>query len=158
MQYENEPVRTKVAAYGLWFRLLGIGYAILIIWIFGLASSDTGEKIVAILWSRYSWLGRAAILGSYLTVPIFLLEVFLEKVEFRENELIHRDRFGREKTYRYRDVKRIDCFAGQSLKLEFNNSERLTIHAALMDPINARNLIKGNSRREQSQRDLRKDC
>lgn len=146
MPRSTADLQLKTAQHGVWMRLLGVGYAVFVLWLMGIARTGNGEQVAAILWENYSWVGRAAIVGFCVNVPFLLGEVFLEKLDFRETDMIHRDRWARARKFRYAEIKCMNIVAGKRLDLEFSDGRRIRIFAALMDPREAKTLI--DSRRD----------
>jgi hypothetical protein len=138
--------QARVVAYGFWMRLLGITNAVFIVWIFGFARATGGDSLVALLWQEYGWIGRAAIAGLCANVPLFLAEVFLERIEFGEVALLHRNRIGTLRSFRYVDIQQMKLVAHQGLWLEFRDGRKLTIRAIFIDPYEAKKLIESRRR------------
>jgi len=84
-----------------------------------------------VVWNRHGWLMRIGLVGMLLSVPIALLQKFLEKLIFETVVIRRRNMLGRWYQYDYDAVVSLIFIPGESLRINFKDGKNWKVFSSM---------------------------
>lgn len=118
-------------SWGWFWRGFVIAWVIFIIWLFFAPHEGYARPMCIVVWNRHGWLMRIGLVGMLLSVPIALLQKFLEKLIFETVVIRRRNMLGRWYQYDYDAVVSLIFIPGESLRINFKDGKNWKVFSSM---------------------------